>query len=107
MFSEVMKCHRIFIIIEAQTTFFAAQTSTKVLTPILLDVKKTRGPTSLGFYVGVFILPVGVVVDPAHLFAGLQQVQDPCRTSTLLLHLRVATLDLRLGLRVYVQGLFV
>lgn len=52
-------------------------------------------------------LPVGAVVDPAHLLARLQQVKDPRGAAGLLLHLRVATLHLGLGLRVYVKSLFV
>lgn len=52
-------------------------------------------------------LPVGTVVDPTHLLAGLKQVQDSCSTHGLLLHLGVATSEFRLGLSVDVQSLFV
>lgn len=56
---------------------------------------------------GLVSLPVGAVVDPTHLFAGLQQVKNPRSAAALFLDLRVATFDLRLGLCVYVQSLFI
>ncbi len=65
-------------------------------------VKKQKIKTS-----GEASLPVAAVVNPTHLLAGLQQVEDPCSAAALLLHLRVTTFDLRLGLCVYVQRLFI
>lgn len=52
-------------------------------------------------------VPVGAVVNPTHLLARLQQVENPRSAAALFLDLGVATFDLGLGLRVYVQGLFV
>lgn len=52
-------------------------------------------------------LPVGAVVDPSHLLARLQQVEDPGGAAALFLDLGVASLGLGLGLRVDVQSLFV
>lgn len=52
-------------------------------------------------------LPVGAVVNPTDLLAGLQQVQNPCSTVVLLLRLQTGTFHLWLALRVYVQHLLV
>lgn len=56
---------------------------------------------------GGFALPVCAVVNPTHLLARLQQVEDPRRVAALFLHLGVAAFGLRLDLGVYVQSLFV
>lgn len=57
--------------------------------------------------VGGISLPVGAVVNPTHLLARLQKVENPRRVAALFLHLGVATFDLRLGLCIYVQSLFI
>lgn len=56
---------------------------------------------------GTGVLPVCAVVDAADLLAGLQQVQDPGCTATLLFDLWVTTFDLRLGFSINVKRLLV